>query len=118
VLCEVVDAVTAETYRIPTPAPESDGPLQSDSTSMVVTTVTAGGVTRIGYSYAPAASACVVRDTLAGVVIGTLPVANVATHTAPRVSALQPVEGRLRPDRDRPGLGIEFKSADAKEFRR
>jgi L-alanine-DL-glutamate epimerase-like enolase superfamily enzyme len=30
--------------------------------------------------------------------------------------ALQPVDGRLHPDPDRPGFGVEFKWQDAKEF--
>jgi hypothetical protein len=30
--------------------------------------------------------------------------------------ALQPVDGTLRPDRARPGLGIQFKRADAARF--
>jgi L-alanine-DL-glutamate epimerase-like enolase superfamily enzyme len=31
--------------------------------------------------------------------------------------ALAPVDGRLRPDRTRPGLGVEFKRADAERYR-
>lgn len=67
---EVVDAVEVAAYRMPTDAPESDGTLAWDSTTMVVVHAHAGGRVGLGYTYAPPAAARVVRDTLAGVVQG------------------------------------------------
>ena len=65
-----VDRVQASAYRIPTDAPEADGTIAWDSTTMVVVEVSAGGKTGLGYTYADAATAIVVRDTLAPVLLG------------------------------------------------
>jgi L-alanine-DL-glutamate epimerase-like enolase superfamily enzyme len=77
-----VEDVSTSTFTIPTPAPESDGTLTWDSTTIVVVEVTAGTTTGIGYCYAPPAAAKVVHDTLAGVVKGTDPMANGRTWSA------------------------------------
>jgi L-alanine-DL-glutamate epimerase-like enolase superfamily enzyme len=65
-----VESVEVAAYTIPTDAPESDGTLAWDSTTMVVVTVRAGGATGTGYSYADSSSATVVTSKLAGVVTG------------------------------------------------
>ncbi|TDH49754.1 mandelate racemase [Mycobacterium eburneum] len=65
-----VDAVEAAAYTIATDAPESDGTLAWDSTTLVLATVRAGGASGIGYTYAGTAVATVIRDKLAGVVTG------------------------------------------------
>ncbi|HKU85834.1 MAG TPA: enolase C-terminal domain-like protein, partial [Casimicrobiaceae bacterium] len=57
-------------YTIPTDAPESDGTLEWNATTLVLVEVSAGGATGIGYSYANRATAVVIADTLAGVVEG------------------------------------------------
>ena len=57
-------------YRIPTDAPESDGTLEWTSTTLVAVHATAGGQRGFGYSYADTATAQLIRDLLAGVVIG------------------------------------------------
>ncbi|MEO7217022.1 MAG: enolase C-terminal domain-like protein [Gemmatimonadaceae bacterium] len=72
-----VEKIAVSTYRIPTDEPtESDGSLIWDSTTMVVVEVSGGGVTGIGYTYADAAAAVVIRDTLANVVRGQDAMAN------------------------------------------
>jgi L-alanine-DL-glutamate epimerase-like enolase superfamily enzyme len=65
-----VVAVRAAAYRIPTDAPESDGTLAWDSTTLVVVTAEAGGHAGLGYTYAGPQAAAVVTGTLAEVVTG------------------------------------------------
>ncbi|HJQ07809.1 MAG TPA: enolase C-terminal domain-like protein [Nocardioides sp.] len=65
-----VDAVTARACTVPTDAPESDGTLEWDATTIVVVTVTAEGVTGLGYTYCDAAAARLVDGLLADVLRG------------------------------------------------
>jgi L-alanine-DL-glutamate epimerase-like enolase superfamily enzyme len=65
-----IDAVTVASYTIPTDAPESDGTLAWDHTTIVIVTVRAGGVQGLGYTYANAATAALVQDVLRDVVAG------------------------------------------------
>jgi L-alanine-DL-glutamate epimerase-like enolase superfamily enzyme len=65
-----IDAVRVSTYVVPTDAPESDGTLEWDRTTMVVVELSAGGNTGLGYTYADRATAMVVRDSLAHLVKG------------------------------------------------
>ena len=65
-----VERVEAAAYTIPTDAPESDGTLSWDSTTLVVVTAHAGGRTGIGYTYASPSAVSVVTGTLAAVVRG------------------------------------------------
>jgi L-alanine-DL-glutamate epimerase-like enolase superfamily enzyme len=62
--------VDAAAYRIPTDAPEADGTLTWDATTMVLATARAGGAEGIGWSYAAAAARQVITDVLAGAVAG------------------------------------------------
>ncbi|HET7340143.1 MAG TPA: enolase C-terminal domain-like protein [Methylomirabilota bacterium] len=55
---------------IPTDAPESDGTLAWDRTTLVVVEAVAGGRTGLGYTYADLATASLARDTLAPRVLG------------------------------------------------
>ena len=57
--------IAAATYTIPTDAPEADGTLAWDKTTLVLVTASAGGQTGIGYTYADAAVAQIVNATLA-----------------------------------------------------
>lgn len=66
----VVDTVQASAYTIPTDAPEADGTLAWDSTTMVVVQARAGDVVGSGWTYGPSACAAVVADLLAGVAVG------------------------------------------------
>ena len=63
-----VDRVEAFARTIPTDAPESDGTLEWDSTTIVVVEAHAGGKSGLGYTYAPAAAGKLVEEKLAGVV--------------------------------------------------
>ena len=65
-----IRAVEVNAYRIPTDGPESDGTLEWNSTTLVLVRITAGGRKGIGYSYADAASATLVREVLGGVIEG------------------------------------------------
>ena len=65
-----IERVDVAAYRIPTDAPESDGTLEWTSTTLVAVHATAGGQRGFGYSYADTATAQLIRDLLAGVVIG------------------------------------------------
>jgi len=66
----VIEQVTARAITVPTDAPEADGTLSWDATSLVVVQARAGGGSGIGYSYAAAAAAEVVREILAEAVCG------------------------------------------------
>jgi L-alanine-DL-glutamate epimerase-like enolase superfamily enzyme len=65
-----VDWVRPSAYTIPTEAPESDGTLEWDSTTIVVVEIEGGGVRGVGYSYTHAAAAMLVHDLLAPLVTG------------------------------------------------
>jgi L-alanine-DL-glutamate epimerase-like enolase superfamily enzyme len=66
----VIESVDTAVYVIPTDAPEADGTLSWDKTTMVLVTARAGGREGIGWSYASGAAAAMVTDVLAGVVTG------------------------------------------------
>jgi L-alanine-DL-glutamate epimerase-like enolase superfamily enzyme len=65
-----VEGVDVAAYTVPTDAPESDGTLTWDATTLVVVRANAFGHVGLGYTYAGSAAASVVRSTLAGVVEG------------------------------------------------
>ncbi|MDT8386606.1 MAG: enolase C-terminal domain-like protein [Thiogranum sp.] len=65
-----IEQVAASAYTIPTDAPESDGTLAWDATTLVLVEITAGGHTGIGFSYTDASAAWLVRDTLAAHIRG------------------------------------------------
>jgi L-alanine-DL-glutamate epimerase-like enolase superfamily enzyme len=65
-----ITGLVARAYVIPTDAPESDGTLAWDSTTLVLVEVDGGGQTGLGYSYAAAACVRVIEDSLAPVVVG------------------------------------------------
>ncbi|MEE2034908.1 enolase C-terminal domain-like protein [Rhodococcus chondri] len=65
-----VTDLTVEAYTIPTDAPEADGTLAWDSTTMVLVRARAGDCVGIGWTYGPAACAAVVTDLLAPTVVG------------------------------------------------
>ena len=66
----VVREVTAGVYVIPTDAPEADGTLAWDKTTMVLASARAGGAQGIGWTYAAAAAQSVIAEVLAGAVVG------------------------------------------------
>ena len=59
-----VEDVVVAAYRIPTDAPESDGTIEWNATTLVSVHVTAGGARGFGYTYASRAAAVLVADTL------------------------------------------------------
>lgn len=63
-----VESVRIGTFRVPTDAPESDGTLAWDATTLVVVEIAAGGETGLGYTYANAGVAQMIADPLADVV--------------------------------------------------
>lgn len=65
-----VEALAASAFTIPTDAPESDGTLAWDSTTIVVVEASGGGLAGIGYSYTHHAAVAVIDDVLADVVVG------------------------------------------------
>jgi L-alanine-DL-glutamate epimerase-like enolase superfamily enzyme len=60
-----ITAVQVRAYTIPTDAPESDGTLRWDHTTIVIVQLDAAGCTGLGYTYADAATASLILDTLA-----------------------------------------------------
>jgi L-alanine-DL-glutamate epimerase-like enolase superfamily enzyme len=66
-----VGKVGVRAFRIPTDAPEADGTISWDATTLVLVELEAGGRTGIGYSYAAGAAAEIVRGTLSPLIEGT-----------------------------------------------
>ena len=66
-----IGAIDAAAYAIPTDAPESDGTLEWDSTTLLTVDVEAGGARGWGYGYGHASAAAIVRDVLTPAVRGT-----------------------------------------------
>ena len=64
-----IEQVEASAYTIPTDAPEADGTLEWDSTTLIVAEVSAAGRRGLGYSYGGAASARLVGDVLTPVLL-------------------------------------------------
>lgn len=65
-----IDQVTVSAYTIPTDAPEADGTLEWNSTTMIVARLTAGGKKAIGYTYAHISAAYVITGLLKDLVTG------------------------------------------------
>src|SRR5690242_11793281 len=59
-----ITRVRAHAFHFPTDAPEADGTIAWDSTTMVLAEVDAGGERGLGYSYADAAAASVINEVL------------------------------------------------------
>lgn len=88
----VVERVNSAVFTLSTDAPEADGTLSWDSTTLVLATVRCDDVTGLGYTYAPAATARVIDDLLAEVVVGApafdVPRVNEAMHRQVRNAGL------------------------------
>jgi L-alanine-DL-glutamate epimerase-like enolase superfamily enzyme len=65
-----VERLEVAEFTVPTDTPESDGTLEWDSTTLVVVHVEGGGERGLGYTYAHAAAATLIDDTLRNVVEG------------------------------------------------
>ncbi len=65
-----IESVEVFTYTVPTDAPEADGTLSWDSTTMVLVQIRAGNTVGTGWTYGPPACATMITATLAGIVAG------------------------------------------------
>ena len=65
-----ITGLNAAAYRIPTDSPEADGTFAWDATTIVVTTVEAGGRSGLGYTYADAAVAGLIGGMLKKAISG------------------------------------------------
>ena len=65
-----IERVEAGAYTIPTDAPEADGTLSWDSTTIVLVELHAGGHAGLGWTYGEPAVAGLILDKLADVVVG------------------------------------------------
>ena len=65
-----IDAVDAAAYTVPTDAPESDGTLEWDATTLVLARLRAAGAEGIGYGYADRATATLIHALLGPLLVG------------------------------------------------
>jgi L-alanine-DL-glutamate epimerase-like enolase superfamily enzyme len=65
-----IEQLDVSAYTIPTSTPESDGTYAWDSTTLVVVEPVAGGQRGLGFTYADTATARLIHDLLARVVVG------------------------------------------------
>jgi L-alanine-DL-glutamate epimerase-like enolase superfamily enzyme len=77
-----VERVDGRAYCIPTDAPESDGTFEWTQTILVTATVSGGGRTGLGYTYADRATAAVINDSLAPAIAGIDAMSPRAAHSA------------------------------------
>jgi L-alanine-DL-glutamate epimerase-like enolase superfamily enzyme len=75
-----VEHLRVSTYTVPTDFPESDGTLEWSRTTLVLVQAEGGGRQGLGYTYADAATATLIRDTLAEVVSGADAMAPTAAY--------------------------------------
>ncbi|MGZ8096487.1 MAG: enolase C-terminal domain-like protein [Methylosarcina sp.] len=66
-----ITTLQGSAYRVPTVTPESDGTLEWTATTLVLVEAHASDKTGVGFSYADAATARLINDELADVVIGS-----------------------------------------------
>lgn len=97
-----VDRLSVRVYTVPTDGPEADGTLSWDSTTLVLVEAACGPVTGLGWTYGAPATAALVRDPLAPVVIG-----RDALDTAGAYEAMR----RALRNAGRPGAGTYALSA-------
>jgi L-alanine-DL-glutamate epimerase-like enolase superfamily enzyme len=65
-----IERIEVSAFSVPTDAPESDGTLEWDKTTIVIVHITAGDVTGLGYTYADVSAGVVIEQLLAGIVTG------------------------------------------------
>jgi L-alanine-DL-glutamate epimerase-like enolase superfamily enzyme len=97
-----VEHLSVSAYTVPTDAPESDGTLEWDSTTIVVVEVHTGGASGLGYTYGPAAIAALIDTELRPIVHGS-------NATAPVHTAVQ-LHNHLR-NAGHPGIAMSAVSA-------
>jgi L-alanine-DL-glutamate epimerase-like enolase superfamily enzyme len=83
-----IKRVVARVFEIPTDAPEADGTLEWDRTTLVLVQIEAGGANGLGYTYADAALGSLIRNKLAPLLVDhsifDIPSANAAMWRAVR----------------------------------
>ena len=100
-----IEDVQVAAFRIPTDYPESDGTLTWEATTLVVVQIRAGDQQGVGYTYASAAAARLIADTLVELVVGADPL-----HVAGLWSAMF---ARLRNQGDRGLVACAISAVDA-----
>jgi L-alanine-DL-glutamate epimerase-like enolase superfamily enzyme len=98
----VIAGVETAVYTVPTDAPEADGTMSWDETTLVLVTVHGGGETGLGWSYASDAAKTVIDGTLSPVVTG---------RDALSIQAIAEDMSRALRNIGRPGIGATALSA-------
>ncbi|MCX4744923.1 mandelate racemase [Kitasatospora sp. NBC_01287] len=84
----LLESLDVQVLTVPTDGPEADGTLAWDATTMVLVQARAGGATGLGWTYGAPATAAVIRDQLAELVLDRpafdVPAANEAMGRAVR----------------------------------
>jgi hypothetical protein len=116
----VIDVVEASCFTVPIDAPESDGTMEWDATTVVVVVEARSGTTT-GLGGLDLSDHCA-RQLAAHALCGVDRLRQLEyfyDHVRVRVEGLlfdgvlEPVDGAHVPDRSRPGDGLELKRADA-----
>jgi L-alanine-DL-glutamate epimerase-like enolase superfamily enzyme len=81
-----IDSGMARAFTIPTDAPEADGTIAWNATTLVVVEMVAGGTTGIGYTYGHSASAVVARELIETHCAGHDPMYTNALFAAMRIA--------------------------------
>lgn len=89
--------IEVDAYRIPTDAPEADGTIAWDATTMVLAHVGAGGHTGLGWTYAHAAAGALIAGPLRDVLLG---------HDADDIPGAWHAMNRALRNIGRPGVGL------------
>jgi L-alanine-DL-glutamate epimerase-like enolase superfamily enzyme len=97
-----VESLRATSYTVPTDAPEADGTLAWNKTTLVLVEIGAAGETGLGFSYGDARAASLIRELLLPEVVGH------SVAATPAIWAL--LRQRLR-NVGRPGIGATALSA-------
>lgn len=77
-----IERLDVSAFVVPTDFPEADGTLAWDKTTLVVVEATGGGKQSLGYTYADTATALLIKDLLAPIVIGSEAMAVAGTWAA------------------------------------
>ena len=64
-----IERIQVSAYTIPTDFPESDGTLEWNSTTLVLVEAVGGGKTGLGFTYTDTATAHLIQDRLADIII-------------------------------------------------
>ncbi|WP_367046385.1 enolase C-terminal domain-like protein [Streptomyces sp. Je 1-332] len=77
-----IESPAMSAYSVPADAPEADGTLAWESTTIVIVEITAGDATGTGWTYGPASTVALLSEQLAPVVTGMDALDIPAAHTA------------------------------------